>query len=98
MVPQCSTGKGPVGFPVLSWEKVLCVPKSNTGKGFYRFTSPLLGKGFRLPSPILEKGSIGSSVKYCVKVVYVLKSITGKRLLVPQASTGIGSINSPDQY
>ena len=50
------------------------------------------------PSPILGKGSIGSSVKYFVKVVYVLKSISGKRLLVPQTSTGIGSLGSPDQY
>ena len=54
---------------------------------FYRFTSP-----------ILEKGSIGSSVPYCVKVVYVLKSNTGKMFLVPQTSTGIGSLGSPDQY
>ena len=46
----------------------------------------------------MEKGSIGSSVKYCVKLVYVLKSITGKRFLVPQTSTAIGSIGSPDQY
>ena len=30
--------------------------------------------------PILEKGSIGSPVQHWVKVVYVLKSITGKRL------------------
>ena len=46
----------------------------------------------------MEKVSIGSSVPYCVKVVYVLKSNTGKRFFVPQTSTGIGSLGSPDQY
>ena len=50
-------------FPSPVLEKVLCVPKTNTMKGFYMF-----------PSPVLEKGSIGSSVQYCVKVVYVFSS------------------------
>ena len=40
------------------------------------------------PCPILGKGSIGSPVQNWVKVVYVLKSNTGKRFQVPQCSTG----------
>ena len=61
---------------------------------FYRFPRPELGKGsivslsstgksFRFNQSNTEKGSIGSSVPYCVKVVYVVKSNTGKRFLVP---------------
>ena len=42
--------------------------KSNTGKRFYK-----------LPNPILGKGSIDSTLQYLVKVVYVLKANTGKR-------------------
>ena len=56
--------KGSVGSSVLYWGKDLWVPQSNTGKRFYRLISQLLGKGSRFPSPILEKGSIGSLVKY----------------------------------
>ena len=95
----CSTGKRFSRFLSLYWEKDLQVPQSNTGKSFYRFTSPLLGKGFRFPSPILEKGSIGSSVQRCVKVVYVLKSNTGKKFYrFPSPVLGKGSIGSPVQY
>ena len=39
----------------------------------------LSGNGSRFPGPILGKGSIASPVQYWVKVVYVLKSNTGKR-------------------
>ena len=57
-------GKGSVRSSVLYWGKDLWVPQSNTGNRFYRLISQLLGKGSRFPSPILEKGSIGSLVKY----------------------------------
>ena len=63
-----------------------------------RFPSPVLEKGCRFPSPVLEKGSIGSSVQYWVKVVYVLKSNTGKYVLGSLSSTGKGSIGSSVQY
>ena len=39
-------------------------------------------------SPILGKGSIGFPVQYCVNVVYVHKSNTGKGFYVPQSTTG----------
>ena len=39
-------------------------------------------------SPILGKDSIGFPVQYCVNVVYVLMSNTGKGFLVPQSTTG----------
>ena len=45
--------KDSIGFPVQSWEKVLCFPKSNTRKKFYRFSSPILGKGFWFLKPVL---------------------------------------------
>ena len=57
-------GKGSVGSSVMYCGNDLWVPQSNTGKRFYRLISQLLGKGSRFPSPILEKGSIGSLVKY----------------------------------
>ena len=38
-------GKGSVGSSVLFCEKGLLVHQSNTGKRFYRLPSPLLGKG-----------------------------------------------------
>ena len=60
-------GKGSIGSPVQYCVKVVYVLKSNTGKRFYRFTSPFLGKGSRFFSPIQEKDSIGSPVQYRVK-------------------------------
>ena len=61
------------------WEKVLKVPLSGSGKGIYRFLSPILGKG-SIGSPVQYcVRVVGSPVLYWVKVVYVLKSITGKR-------------------
>ena len=58
-----------------------------------------MGKGFKFPSPILEKGSICSSVQYCVKVVYVLKSNTGKKFYrFPSPVLGKGCIGLPVQY
>ena len=56
------------------------------------FSSPILEKGFRYPSPVLDKGSVGSPVQYLVKVVYVL----GSRFSSPVL--GKGSIGSPVQY
>ena len=47
-----STGKGSACFPVQTWEKVLCVPKTNTGKRFYRLSSPMLRKGSWFPKPV----------------------------------------------
>ena len=51
------------------------------------FSSPILEKASRFPSPVRGKGPIGFPVQYCEK-----------RLFVPQTSTGIDSIGSPDQY
>ena len=79
------------------WHSFYRFPRPEQGKGSIVSLSST-GKSFRFTSPILEKGSIGYSVPYCVKVVYVLKSNTGKRFLVPQTSTEIGSLGSPDQY
>ena len=51
------------------------------------FSSPILEKGSRFPSPVLGKGSIGSPVQYWKKVLYV-----------PLFSTGKGSVGFPVQY
>ena len=67
MFPSPILGKGSVVYPVQYWEKVLGSPNQYWDR-FYRF-----------PSQILEKGCIGSPVQYLLKVVYVLKSNTGKR-------------------
>ena len=101
--------QGSIGSSVQYWVKVVyvlksnagkrfLVPKSTTGKRFYRFPSPVLekvlevsqsspGKRFYVfPRPILGKGFLGSPVQYWEK------------FFVPQTSTWIGSIGSPDQY
>ena len=68
-----------------------------------------MGKGSRFPSPILKKGSIGSSVQYWVKVLSVLKSNIGKSSRFPvqywerlyrfiSPVLGKGSIGFPVKY
>ena len=68
IISQSSTRKSP-RFPSLLLGNYSRFPSPcSTAKRFYKFLSPLQGKG-----------SLGSLVQYCVKVVYVLKSNTGKR-------------------
>ena len=70
-----------LGSPNQYWEKFQ-VPQSITGK-IFKFSSPCsTGKRFyKFPSPILGKGSIGSPVHYWVKIVYFLKSQHWKKVL-----------------
>ena len=76
-------------FPQSSTGKISRVPSPLQGN-YSSFPSPSsIGKRFyKFPSPILGKGSIGSPVWYWVKVVYVLKSHTRKRFQVPLSNTG----------
>ena len=61
------------------------------------FSSPILEKGSRLPSPVLGKGSIGSQVQYRVKVMFS-SPIHEKGSRFSSPVLGKGSIGSPVQY
>ena len=70
-------GKGSIGSSFQYCLMVLYVLKSNTGKKFYGF-----------PSPVLGKGCIGLPVQYWKKVLWVAQSTTWKTSRFPSPSLG----------
>ena len=67
MFPTPILGKGSIGSPV-QYLKGFLVPQSSSGKRFYRFPGPILGKGSGFPSSVLEK-VLGSKVQNWEKVL-----------------------------